>query len=155
MAAFDFSIRTRLAVWAGVAVVLVTAMLIEQQYSDHSVGLQRDAADSRQLAAFEALRAADNLRSMQIETREMRLAIAPSEVDRALNRLQAANAAAAGHIEAALAITHEPADQERLNKLAALVKNYATVAGELAGAAKEYGDTRRKGGADRQNRPAN
>ena len=141
MAAFDFSIRTRLAVWAGVAVVLVTAMLIEQQYSDHSVGLQRDAADSRQLAAFEALRAADNLRSMQIETREMRLAIAPSEVDRALNRLQAANAAAAGHIEAALAITHEPADQERLNKLAALVKNYATVAGELAGAAKDYGDT--------------
>ena len=72
MAAFDFSIRTRLAVWAGVAVILVTAMLIEQQYSDHSVGLQRDAADSRQLAAFEALRAADNLRSMQIETREMR-----------------------------------------------------------------------------------
>jgi methyl-accepting chemotaxis protein len=141
MAAFDLSIRTRLAVWAGVGVVLVAAMLIEQQYGDHSASLQRDAAESRQLAAFEALRAADNVRGMQIETRELRLAIAPSEIDHALNRLNAADAAAAGHIGAALAITQEPAARERLDQLAALVKSYAAVAGELAAAAKEYGDT--------------
>jgi methyl-accepting chemotaxis protein len=141
MAAFDFSIRTRLAVWAGVGVVLVAAMLIEQQYGDHSAGRQRQAAESRQLAAFEALRAADNVRIMQIETREIRLAIAPSEVDGALNRLKTADAAAEAHIEAALAVTHEPADRERLDKLAALVRNYAGVVTELAAAAKEYGDT--------------
>jgi methyl-accepting chemotaxis protein len=141
MAAFDLSIRTRLAVWAGVGVVLVAAMLIEQQYGDHSASQQRHAADSRQLAAFEALRAADSVRIMQIETREIRLAIAPSEVDRALNRLKTADAAAAAHIEAALAVTHEPADRERLDKLAALVRNYAGVAGELGAAAKDYGDT--------------
>jgi len=141
MAAFDLSIRTRLAVWAGVGVVLVAAMLIEQQYGDHSASLQRQAADSRQLAAFEALRAADNVRSMQIETREIRLAIAPSEVDRALNRLKAHNAAAASHIEAAIAVTREPADRERLDQLAALVKSYVDVVSELAAAAKDYGDT--------------
>jgi methyl-accepting chemotaxis protein len=139
--AFDFSIRTRLAVWAGVGVVLVAAMLIEQQYGDHSASLQRQAADSRQLAAFEALRAAENVRSMQIETREIRLAIAPSEVDRALNRLKTAGAAAAGHIEAALAITRDHADSERLEQLAVLVNSYTGVITELAAAAKEYGDT--------------
>jgi methyl-accepting chemotaxis protein len=141
MAAFDFSIRTRLAVWAGVGVVLVAAMLIEQQYGDYSSNRQRAAADSRQLATFEALRAAENVRSMQIETREIRLAIAPSEVDRALNRLKTANAGAAGHIEAALAITREPEDRERLDQLATLVKSYAGVVSELAAAAKDYGDT--------------
>jgi methyl-accepting chemotaxis protein len=141
MAAFDLSIRTRLAVWAGVGVVLVAAMLIEQQYGDHTARLQRQAADSRQLAAFEALRAADNVRIMQIETREIRLAIAPSEVDRALSRLKTADAAAAAHIEAALAVTHERADRERLDKLATLVRSYAGVASELGAAAKDYGDT--------------
>jgi methyl-accepting chemotaxis protein len=141
MAAFDFSIRTRLAAWAGVAVVMVAGMLVEQQYGDYSAWVQRRAADGHQLAAFEALHAAENVRSMQTETREIRLAIAAGEVDRALNRLKAAHAAAAGHIEAALAITQEPADSERLEKLAALVRNYAAVVTELAAAAKEYGDT--------------
>jgi len=55
MAAFDFSIRTRLAAWAGVAVVMVAGMLVEQQYGDYSAWVQRRAADGRQLAAFEAM----------------------------------------------------------------------------------------------------
>jgi methyl-accepting chemotaxis protein len=78
---------------------------------------------------------------MQIESREIRLAIAPSEVDRALNRLNAAETSAAGHIEIALEITDDPADKERLEKLARLVKSYVAVAGELAAAARDYGDT--------------
>jgi methyl-accepting chemotaxis protein len=78
---------------------------------------------------------------MQIETREMRLAIAPSEVDRALYRLQADQASAAEHIETALNLTNEPADKERLHRLAELIKAYAAVGGQLATAAKDYGDT--------------
>ena len=74
MGGFNFSIRTRLALWAGVGVLLVTGMLAEQQYGDHLAGLQRAAADGRQLATIEALRAADDLRCMQIESREIRLA---------------------------------------------------------------------------------
>jgi methyl-accepting chemotaxis protein len=141
MAAYDFSIRTRLAIWAGVGVLLVAGMLSEQQYGDYTVARQRAAADSRQLAAVEALRAADDLRSMQIETREIRLAIAPSEIDNALQRLEAAETAAAGHIEIALEISDGPADKERLEKLAQLVKTYLGIVGELAAAAKAYGDT--------------
>jgi methyl-accepting chemotaxis protein len=141
MAAYDFSIRTKLAVWAGIAVLLVAGMLANQQIGDNRAALQRANADSKQSAAVEALRAADDLRSMQIESREIRLAIAPSEVDRALNRLNAAETSAAGHIEIALEITDDPADKERLEKLARLVKSYVAVAGELAAAARDYGDT--------------
>ncbi len=141
MAAFDFSIRTRLALWAGVGVLLVAGMLAEQQYGDHLAGLQRVAADRRQLATVEALRAADDLRCMQIAMREVRLAIAPSEVDGAMKILDGSKTAAAKHIEMAIEATDEPADKERLTRLAGLAEVYAGTVTELAAAAKEYGDT--------------
>ncbi len=141
MAAYDFSIRTKLALWAGAGVLLVAGMLINEQIGNRCAALQRIDADNKQLATVEALRAADDLRSMQIETREIRLAIAPSEMDRALQRLIADQTSAAGHIEVALEISDDPADKERLDKLAGLVKGYVDVVGKLAAAAKDYGDT--------------
>ncbi len=141
MANFDLSIRNKLALCASAGVLLVAGMLVNEQIGDRHAAQQRADADSRQLAAVEALRAADDARSMQIETREMRLAIAPNEVDRALFRLQADQASAAEHIETALNLTNEPADKERLNRLAELIKAYAAVGGQLARAAKDNGDT--------------
>ncbi len=141
MAYNQFSIRTRLAVWAGVGVLMVAGILAEQQYGDHIAARERAAADGKQLATIEALRADDDLRSMQIETREIRLAIAPSDVDRAMQRLRAAQTAAAGHIETARKIAEDPADRDRLEKLARLVKAYGGVVADLAAAAKTYGDT--------------
>jgi methyl-accepting chemotaxis protein len=141
MAGYDLSIRTKLALWAGVGVLLVAGMLAEQQYGDHLAKSQRIAADNKQLAAVEALRAADDLRRMQIAVREIRLAIAPSEIDRAVDTLNAAKTAAAKHIEMAIAATDEPADKTRLQQLAGLAKDFAGTAGDLATAAKDYGDT--------------
>ena len=141
MANFDLSIRNKLSLFASAGVILVAGMLINEQIGDQRAARQRAEADSEQLAAVEALRAADDARSMQIETREMRLAIVPSEVDRALYRLQADQASAAEHIETALNLTNEPADKERLHRLAELVKAYAAVGGQLAKAAKDHSDT--------------
>ena len=141
MANFDLSIRNKLSLFASAGVILVAGMLVNEQIGDQRAARQRAEADSEQLAAVEALRAADDARSMQIETREMRLAIVPSEVDRALYRLQADQASAAEHIETALNLTNEPADKERLHRLAELVKAYAAVGGQLAKAAKDHSDT--------------
>jgi len=141
MANFDLSIRNKLALCASAGVLLVAGMLINEQIGDRYAAQQGADADSKQLAAVEALRAADDLRSMQLETREIRLAIAPSEVDHALHRFQADHASAAGHIQIALDITNDAAERERLEKLGGLVKEYAAVGSELAAAAKVYGDT--------------
>ena len=62
MAVYDFSIRTKLAAWAGVGVLLVAGMFINEQLGNHCADMRRTAADSKQLAAIEALRAADDLR---------------------------------------------------------------------------------------------
>ncbi len=141
MAAYDFSIRTKLAIWAGVGVLLVGGILLEQQVGDHWAARQRAAADSKQRSAVEALRAAADLGNMQTETREIRLAIVPSEVDRGLETLRSEAAAAAMHIASARELSDDPADKQRLEKLAQLVKDYTGVVGELAAAARDYGDT--------------
>jgi len=141
MAILDFSIRTKLAAWATAGVVLVAGMLVNQQIGDRCAEQQRAEADNKQLAAAEALRAAYHSRSMQLETREVRLAIAPSEVDRVMGRLDGDQAAASAYVAAALRVADDPADKARLEKLAGLIKSYARSASELAAAAKDYGDT--------------
>ena len=62
MAAYNFSIRTKLALSAGVGVLLVAGMLVNEQIGNHYAALQRIEADNKQLATVEALRAADDLR---------------------------------------------------------------------------------------------
>jgi methyl-accepting chemotaxis protein len=141
MPSFDFPIRTKLAIWAALGVLLVAGMLAEQQVGDRWAAQQRVIAQNKQLATVEALRAAKDLGTMQIEMREMRLAIAASDIDRALARLRADAVAAAQHIATATDLTDEPADKQQLQKITALADDYVAVSAELAAAAKEYGDT--------------
>ncbi len=144
MPGLDFRILTKLAIWAGIGVLLVAGMLAEQQIGDRSAGRQRAIANGRQLAAIESLHAAKDLGTMQLEMREMRLAMAPSDVDRALARLRDDAAAAAQHIETAIELSDDPADKEQLHKLGALASEYVGVSAELAAAEKDYGDTAAK-----------
>jgi methyl-accepting chemotaxis protein len=141
MPSFKFSIRTKLVIWAALGVLLVAGMLAEQQIGDRSAARLRQLADSEQLTAVEALRAAKDLGNMRLELREMRLAIAPSEVDHALDRLRADATAAATHIKTAIALSDALADRAQLQKLDVLSSDYIGVAAKLAAAAKDYGDT--------------
>ncbi len=141
MPGFDFPIRTKLAIWAALGVLLVAGMLIEQQIGDRLAAHQRSLAESKQFAAVEALYAAKDLGNMQIELREMRLAIAPSDVDRALERLRADAVSAAKHTGTALSFTDDAAIKDELETLDKLTTDYVAVSGELAAAAKDYGDT--------------
>ena len=58
-----------------------------------------------------------------------------------MERLERAQAIANNHIANALRIADDPADRERLQRLAGLVTSYIGVVGKLAMAAKEYGET--------------
>jgi methyl-accepting chemotaxis protein len=141
MAGFNLSIRSKLAIWAGFGVVLVAAMLLEQVIGDRFAARQRMLAENQQRSAVEALRAAKDLGDMQVEVREIRLAIAPSEVDRALGRLRVAAISATGHIREALSLSDAAEDKDTLETLAKLVKDYVDVSAELAASVKDYGDT--------------
>ncbi|HTZ02008.1 MAG TPA: methyl-accepting chemotaxis protein [Xanthobacteraceae bacterium] len=141
MARFDLSIRTKLAIWAALGVLLVAGMLVEQQIGDRSAAQLRQLTANEQLTAVEALRAAKDLGNMRLELREMRLALSPHEVDGALGRLHAAAAASANHIRLAIALGASPADRTPLQKLAGLANDYDALGVKLAAAARDYGDT--------------
>jgi methyl-accepting chemotaxis protein len=141
MPGFDFPIRTKLAIWAGLGVLLVAGMLAEQQIGDRLAARQLAFAQNMQFAAVEALRGAKDLGNMRLELREIRLAMAPSEADRALERLHAAAASAAKHIGTALSFTDDAARKDELETLDKLTRDYVGVSDELAAAAKDYGDT--------------
>ena len=141
MTNLDFSIRTKLALWAALGMALVAGMLAEQQIGDRYAAQQRAVANAKQLAAIEALRAAKDLGAMRLELREIRLSIAQSEVDHALEKLHADAASGVAHIEVAIELSDDEADRQSLDKIAALARNYATVSDELAAVAKDYGDT--------------
>ncbi|HUC49463.1 MAG TPA: methyl-accepting chemotaxis protein [Xanthobacteraceae bacterium] len=141
MPSFDFPIRTKLAIWAALGVLLVVGMLAEQQIGDRWAAHQRAIAQNKQLAAIEALRAAEDLGTMRTDMREIRLAIAPADIDRALQSLRTDAATAVQHIATAINLIDEPADRDQLQKIKALAANYVAVSAELAAAAKNYGDT--------------
>jgi methyl-accepting chemotaxis protein len=141
MLSFEFPIRTKLAIWSALGVLLVAGMLAEQQIGDRWAAHQRAIAQNKQLAAVEALRAAKDLGNMQVEMREMRLAIAPADIDRALSRLRAAAASAAQHVATAVSLSDEAAEKQQLQKISALAADYVGVSADLAEIAKNYGDT--------------
>jgi methyl-accepting chemotaxis protein len=134
-------IGTKLAIWAGLGVILVVGMLIEQQVGSRWVMRERVAADERQLSATETLNAANDLRKMQIEIREIRLSIASSDVDKALERLRGDTGAATKHLDSASELAEGPENQANLRALKERITSFATIAAELAAAAKDYGDT--------------
>jgi methyl-accepting chemotaxis protein len=141
MPGLNLRIGAKLAMWAGLSVVLVIGMLAAQQVGDRLVTRERAAADRQQLSATEALYAASDVRKMQVDIREIRLAIAPSEVDKALERLRRASGPATSHLDTAMGLTDDAEKQARLKKVRELLGSFVAAAGELAEAAKEYGDT--------------
>jgi methyl-accepting chemotaxis protein len=144
MPSFDFSIRTKLALWAGLGVLLVAGMLAEQQIGDRYAARERAVANAKELAAIEALRAAKDLGAMQLELREMRLAVTASEVDHGQELLHAAAASGARHIQTAIGLGDDPSDKQGLDKIAGLARDYVALSDNYAVAAKDYGDTTEK-----------
>jgi methyl-accepting chemotaxis protein len=144
MPSFDFSIRTKLALWAGLGVLLVAGMLAEQQIGDRYAARERAAANAKELAAIEALRAAKDLGAMQLELREMRLAVTATEVDHGQELLHAAAASGARHIQTAIGLSDDPSDQQGLDKIAGLARDYVALSDNYAVVAKDYGDTTEK-----------
>jgi methyl-accepting chemotaxis protein len=141
MARSGFRIGAKLAVSAGLGVLLVGGMLATQQIGDRAVAQLHAAADDQQAATVNILLAANHLRMMQLQLREVRLSITPTEMDQALDRLRASTRSASRHLDVAEVQTERAEDRERLQRLVALSASYAGIVNELATAQKVYGDT--------------
>jgi methyl-accepting chemotaxis protein len=147
MSRIKLRIGTKLAALMSLGVIFVIGMLAGQQVGSQWVSRDREIADEQQLSATETLFAASDLRKMQIEAREIRLSIAQSDVDKALERLRAAADSAIRHIDTAEKSVRANDGQQDFQALKPRVGSFVSAAAELAAAAKDYGDTDSK---DRQ-----
>ncbi len=86
IARFNLRIGTKLAITVGAGVVLVVAMILNQQFGNSSVARQAERGRSDQAVATDLLHAGVALQRMQIGTREIRLAISEREAERGARR---------------------------------------------------------------------
>ena len=136
----NMRIGTKLAITVGIGVVLVAAMIVNQQLSNTSVARQTELARDEQLVIADLLSASVALQRMQVGTREIRLAISEREADQALAGLRDSMGEAVTHIEAAIQSCGNAENCERLMSLVTLAKDYAATAAEMTALKKDYGD---------------
>jgi signal transduction histidine kinase/CheY-like chemotaxis protein len=136
----NLSIGTKLAITVGIGVVLVAAMIVNQQLSNTSVVGQTELARNEQLVIADLLSASVALQRMQIGTREIRLAISEREADQALRGLRESMGNAVVDIQTAIQLCGNAENCQRLESLVKLAEDYAAAAAEMTAAKKDYGD---------------
>jgi signal transduction histidine kinase/CheY-like chemotaxis protein len=136
----NIRIGTKLAITIGIGVVLVAAMIVNQQLSNTSVARQTELARNEQFVIADLLSASVALQRMQVGAREIRLAISEREADQALAGLRESMGEAVSHIQAAIQSCGDAENCERLESLVKLAKDYAASAAEMTALKKDYGD---------------
>jgi len=132
MSILELPIRTKLAVTAGLAVILVAGMMANERRGSAILSDSKAAADREQALISEVRAAEAALWRMQLAVRDMRLAASADELDTARERMLAQSKAGAAGLERAIGRTTRADQKERLTKVKGLVDAYRGAAEEPA-----------------------
>ena len=136
----NMRIGTKLAITVGAGVLLVVAMILNQQLGNASVARQADRGRSDQAVATDLLHAGVALQRMQIGTREIRLAISEREADLALDALRKDENEAVSYLQSAYENCANEEIRAQLEKVLALTKDYDAAAEKMTAAKKAYAE---------------
>jgi methyl-accepting chemotaxis protein len=132
---FRLRIRTKLAITAGLAVILVLGMLANEQRGSNMLFASKAATD-REHGLIRDVRAAQAaLQRMQLAVRDMRLAMSADVLDKAREQMLAQAKAGSEGLQRAIGLTVRADQKERLTKVDGLVNSYRGAAEELGMAA--------------------
>jgi methyl-accepting chemotaxis protein len=133
-------IGMKLGISAGLGVVLVVAMIVNEQSGTSAVERQNAVAQRQQTVALEVANAERLLRRAQLAGRDLRAARKPDEIDAARSELQQVAIAA----EERLAMLEKDAlraeNRERFGKIRSLFKDYVTALMDLGNQQNEILD---------------
>jgi methyl-accepting chemotaxis protein len=124
-------IGNKLGLAGAVGIVLAVGMVANQMMTEASVAGANDRVDRSQRVADTTLSALSNLRQVQLQARNIRLARTPAEVDRNAAEMRRFAAAEANDIDAAFATALRPDSKERLQKIKSLATSYNASMEEL------------------------
>jgi methyl-accepting chemotaxis protein len=128
---WKFKIGSKLGMSAGLGVVLVAAMVVNQQMSGDQIAVANKAMRVEAEIAKKVVEAKESVRAMQLSVRGTRVAKTPEQLRTGTNTFNAKYAALLGHLDAATALTTRPEDRQRLTRIRELGEVYRGAAIEV------------------------
>jgi methyl-accepting chemotaxis protein len=125
-------IGNKLGLAGAFGILLAGGMVANQMTTEASVGRATDVADRSQRVAESALSAHSNLRQIEIQARNIRMARTPDEVEKNAAGTRRFAAAAANDIDTAFATAMRPESKERLQKIKSLTSSFTSGVEDLA-----------------------
>jgi len=117
-------IGNKLGLAGAFGILLSGGMVANQMMTEASVGRATDVAERSQRVAESALSAHSNLRQIEIQARNIRMARTPDEVEKNAAGTRRFAAAAGNDIDTAFATAMTPESKERLQKIKALTSSF-------------------------------
>ncbi|HMH73083.1 MAG TPA: methyl-accepting chemotaxis protein, partial [Bradyrhizobium sp.] len=117
-------IGNKLGLAGAFGILLAGGMVANQMMTEASVGRATDVADRSQRVAESALSAHSNLRQIEIQARNIRMARTQDEVEKNAVGTRRFAAAAGNDIDTAFATAMRPESKERLQKIKSLTSSF-------------------------------
>ena len=117
-------IGKKLGLAGAFGILLAGGMVANQMMTEASVGRATDVADRSQRVAESALSAHSNLRQIEIQARNIRMARTQYEVEKNAAGMRRFAAAAGNDIDTAFATAMRPESKERLQKIKSLTSSF-------------------------------
>jgi methyl-accepting chemotaxis protein len=125
-------IGNKLGLAGAFGILLAGGMVANQMMTEASVGRATDVADRSQRVAESALSAHSNLRQIEIQARNIRMARTQDEVEKNAAGTRRFAAAAGNDIDTAFATAMRPESKERLQKIKSLTSSFTSGVEDLA-----------------------
>ena len=125
-------IGNKLGLAGAFGILLAGGMVANQMMTEASVGRATDVADRSQRVAESALSAHSNLRQIEIQARNIRMARTQDEVEKNAAGMRRFAAAAGNDIDTAFATAMRPESKERLQKIKSLTSSFVSSVEDFA-----------------------
>ena len=133
----NLRIGTKLAVSAVLSILLIGGMIFAQITGSAAVSKANEAANNEQTIARDAIDTKASIRGMQTGVRDIRLANAPADLQKANDYLAARLKSVNGFSEEMLKLARSPENRELITKVANLAGNYAKAVQQIAAVRSE------------------
>src|SRR6185369_12156096 len=128
----NLRIGMKLAITSVLSILLIAMMIFGQMSGNTAVRKMNENATVQQILARDAVDAKASIRGMQIGVRDVRLARLPADLQKANEYVAARQKSATEFADTMLSLSKNPENRERIEKIRALIGDYARRAQEIA-----------------------
>ena len=133
----NLRIGTKLAIASALSILLVGLMIFSQIAGNATVSKTNQSAIAQQTIERDAIDAKASIRGMQIGVRDVRLAGAPENLQKASDYIAAQLKSVSGLADEMLKLSHSAENRERIGKLKGMAGDYAKGAQQIAAVRSE------------------